>query len=507
MNSPSLRKLDLPSIDPNDPWKDDVLGRQHFGQTLSDMIEGISQPYVISLKGEWGSGKSVFLRRLEAELQGRAPRVPVILVDAWKYDYYEDPLYALISAVEQRLLADKSTDEAEFSAAKQAGEWMYEYAGKIIAPLAKIAGATADVFTAGTASKFADGAGELGQALFNANREKRNAHQSLCKALEDARDRLLRLDRDGVSRSTHGQKVVVIIDELDRCRPDYAIRLLERVKHFFDLRGYLFVIAIDGDNLQEAVRSLYGPTVDGERYLRKFFDLEMYLPAPDNMSFNRMLRQSFGMLDSADLPDAEWPSVLSNITQAPLLDGDDRRAQAQLEASAYFEHIANAFNLKLRDQAQAFSRMHAAVAALGKRPSFMPIAAAFIVCLRYIDYPSYEAWRTTGKVPGIEGMKADCAWAAVLSSYNPVVSHALRTYLALASQGSKQMIDQSMRIAFKENAAAQEVVRRLPKDTDIWPLLLKESHREIFSLTQTFFNEHLLHKAVPAIESPKSIDQ
>lgn len=500
MSSPSLKKLDLPSIDPKDPWKDDVLGRQHFGQTLSDMIEGISQPYVISLKGEWGSGKSVFLRRLEAELQGRAPRVPVIFVDAWKYDYYEDPLYALISAVEQRLLSDKSLDDSEFSAAKEAGKRMYGYAGKVIAPLAKIAGATADAFTAGAASKFAEGVGELGQALFNANQEKRDAHQSLCKALEETRDQLLRLDGDGVARSTHGQKVVVIIDELDRCRPDYAIRLLERVKHFFDLRGYLFVIAIDGENLQEAVRSLYGPTVDGERYLRKFFDLEMYLPAPDNMSFNRLLRQSFGTLESADLPDAEWPNLLSNIYRTPLLVGNERRAQAQLEASAYFEHIANAFSLKLRDQAQAFSRLHAAVAALGARSTFIPVAAAFIACLRYIDYPSYEGWRTTGFVPGIEGIQATCAWANVISTHNHDVAHALRSYLALASQGSTDMIHQSMRIAFKDVAISQHIVRRLPQNMAEWPKALEESYQEMFSLTQTFGTRDLPPETTRKVE-------
>lgn len=485
MSSPSLKKLDLPSIDPKDPWKDDVLGRQHFGQTLSDMIEGISQPYVISLKGEWGSGKSVFLRRLEAELQGRAPRVPVIFVDAWKYDYYEDPLYALISAVEQRLLSDRNLDDADISAAKDAGKWMFGYAGKVIAPLAKIVGATADAFTAGAASNFAEGIGELGQALFDANQEKRDAHQRLCKELEDARDRLLRLNGDGVARSTHGQKVVVIIDELDRCRPDYAIRLLERVKHFFDLRGYLFVIAIDGENLQEAVRSLYGSTVDGERYLRKFFDLEMYLPAPDNMSFNRLLRQSFGTLESSAILDAQWPSVLAQIPGMPLLAGHELRSQSQMEASAYFEHIANAFNLKLRDQAQAFSRMHAAVAALGLRNSFMPIAAAFIVCLRYIDHPSYERWRTTGTVPGIEGIMATCAWAGVVQKYNPTVAHVLRSYLALAHQGSKEKIDQSINVAFKDDRLAEDVLRRLPSSMFHWPRVLKQSHREIFSLTQS----------------------
>lgn len=482
MTSITLKKLSSPSIDPVDPWSGDILDRRRFGQVLSEMIEGISQPYVISLKGDWGSGKSVFLKRLEADLEGRAPRVPVIFVDAWKYDYYEDPLYSLVSAIELRLLQEQANRGNDRASAIEVGKRMFGYAGKVIAPLAKIAGATVDAVTHGAASAFAEGVGELGQALFDANQEKRNAHQKLSSELEDARDHLLGLDRDGVDRSTQGAKVVVIIDELDRCRPDYAIRLLERVKHFFDLRGYLFVIAVDGANLQDAVRTLYGPTVDGERYLRKFFDLELYLPDPDVMSFNKFLRHSFGVMEMCKIDDKSWPSVLKSIPDRPYSAGGFDRSDALLEASAYFEHIAFAFELKLRDQAQAYSRLYAAVAALGNRPSFMPIAAAFIVCLRYFDHESYERWRTTGATPGVEGLDAQCTWANVVSKHSPVVAHVLRSYLAIAAQNSAQMIDQTIRLGFKDKEFAPELERRLPNDGQKWPKLFAESHRDVFLL-------------------------
>ena len=65
--------------------------------------------------------------------------------------------------------------------------------------------------------------------------------------------------------------IVVIIDELDRCKPDYAIKTLEVLKHFFDVSGFVFVLAIDDEQLKNSVQTLFG-AIDYEGYKRKFIN-------------------------------------------------------------------------------------------------------------------------------------------------------------------------------------------------------------------------------------------
>ena len=74
----------------------------------------------------------------------------------------------------------------------------------------------------------------------------------------------------------NGKPLVVFIDELDRCRPDFAVNFLERVKHVFDVPSLVFVMAVNRKELASVVKSFYG-CGDGEKYLEKFFDLVFHL--------------------------------------------------------------------------------------------------------------------------------------------------------------------------------------------------------------------------------------
>ena len=85
-------------------------------------------------------------------------------------------------------------------------------------------------------------------------------------------------------RETTGHPLVFIIDELDRCRPTFAIELLERVKHIFDVPNIVFVFGINRSELTKSLRSVYGELDAGE-YLRGFFDMEFVLPDADPGQF------------------------------------------------------------------------------------------------------------------------------------------------------------------------------------------------------------------------------
>ena len=81
----------------------------------------------------------------------------------------------------------------------------------------------------------------------------------------------------------------ILIDELDRCRPNYAIELLENIKHIFDIPGIVFIVATDSKQLSHSINAVYGSKFASEKYLKRFFfSLGRY--APSHNSSNLFLR-------------------------------------------------------------------------------------------------------------------------------------------------------------------------------------------------------------------------
>jgi len=86
--------------------------------------------------------------------------------------------------------------------------------------------------------------------------------------------------------------LIFIIDELDRCRPDYSVQVLEQIKHFFSVPGIVFVLAIDKEQLCNAIRGYYGTDlIDADEYLKRFVDLEYTLPQPDIKTYCTFLSE------------------------------------------------------------------------------------------------------------------------------------------------------------------------------------------------------------------------
>lgn len=479
-----LAKLGEPSINPKDPWADDVLDRRQFGQTLVSMISSVAQPFVISVKGEWGSGKSVFLRRLRHDLEGASTRIPVVHVDAWKSDHYEDPIYALISAVDARLDAHRADSASKLDNATRISRELFESAAKVVAPLMKVAGAAIDMTTGGAASHLIGGLGDLGEALLAANDEKTDAQARFTKALTEARDELLGRETEPVPRPLAEKKIVIVIDELDRCRPDYAIKLLERVKHFFEIPGIVFVIAVDGKNLHHAVNTLYGPAVESEVYLRKFFDIEMYLPRPSMKSFNALLRQSFAVGVGTEFEGGNWKHICQNFFSANVNVAPSGNV-AMVEASAYFEVFAEAYDLRLRDQAQAFARLNACVLAAGNDRSFLPFAAAFLVCLRYHRHDLYEDWRTSTLGSGAFQRIREASLHQRVLDLRPEVGEVVKIYLdACHAHTVKQLGDLMNKRSGQDAIAYHIIFSRLTNDYQKLMVILKRSYETVFAVSR-----------------------
>ncbi len=121
------------------------------------------------------------------------------------------------------------------------------------------------------------------KAFLEAYLEQRSTKEKLKK-------RLAEMSAKVVAETKH--PMVFIIDELDRCRPTFAIELLERVKHIFDVPNLVFVFGLNRDELSKSLQSVYGE-IDSDVYLRRFFDMEFTLPEVDTKSFAGHLIEKF----------------------------------------------------------------------------------------------------------------------------------------------------------------------------------------------------------------------
>ncbi|TCK27998.1 KAP-like P-loop domain-containing protein [Ancylobacter aquaticus] len=269
-------RLYPPQIEPNlyeEGFGDtDQLGRRASGERLSELLERIEDPVVIALDGPWGSGKSYFLKRWvgahTAENKGVGTTV---YFDAFANDYLDDPLIGLTSTIGERLPSE--TDKSKWDSAKRV-------ALKFARPSARIGAA---MITSG----LSEIAGPLlEKAIATSGQEIDKAADAFWRQ-EDGRKAAMKKFRDILSQLTHApsesnesydRPLIIVIDELDRCRPDYALSVLEVIKHFFSVPRVHFVLGVNLNALANIVQVRYGAGINSIEYLNRFISISMNLP-------------------------------------------------------------------------------------------------------------------------------------------------------------------------------------------------------------------------------------
>ena len=268
-------------IIPNDgtePFVNCKLNRKQYAEVLTDIVSLYSDGFVLAVNNKWGTGKTTFIKMWEQHLKNKDYKI--LYFNAWENDFQSDVLVALLAELE--VLADTSA-EAGFK--------------KVLSkatPLLKKAGLG---LVKGLAKKF--GADEMMQAIIDGTAEATidgledeiKSYTNRKKGIEEFRESL----KAYVETLSNEKPVVFIIDELDRCRPNYAVEVLEQIKHLFSVEGIVFVLAIDKEQLGHAVRGVYGSDkIDADEYLRRFIDLEYSIPEPNIKEYTNYLFNYFG---------------------------------------------------------------------------------------------------------------------------------------------------------------------------------------------------------------------
>lgn len=251
-------------------YKRDTLGRNRDIKAFVDILNSLSNCTSIALDGKWGSGKTFFVKQTKLFLDAHnnfystlskddksiftssdtdednyKPQVSVYY-DAWENDNDQDPILSLVYSIISDIDDGYKLDEND------------GIIKKTFAVLETISGRNINSTL---------------DTLKNKNLlDEIRKSKDIEKKIKEFLDEILQ---------ERGDRLVIFIDELDRCKPSYAVRLLERIKHYFTSERFTFVFSINTNELQHTIRKHYGNDFDAIRYLDRFFDLKVAVPEVD----------------------------------------------------------------------------------------------------------------------------------------------------------------------------------------------------------------------------------
>lgn len=304
----------------------DVLDRQWFVDRLCMIVDAAAvkrHSLCFAVNGGWGVGKSFVLSMFEQQASqfrqpdSQLPRYLILRYNCWEYDYYAEPLVAIVAAMLEEV--ERKVDDAQS-----------EKRSRLIATLKAIGmrllKGAAQAATNATGIPFDD---IMDIAVKGADADKKQEKQSHAFDDQYRFKKILKEFRALIAALAQEQTVIFLVDELDRCMPEYTIRVLERIHHLFDgIENVQVIFSIDKAQLNHVVRQIYGGATDADKYLRKFITFELRLePGTVRERFDERFRsyaERFALV--WDETDGEETATFRSM----ILEGLDMRTRVAL---------------------------------------------------------------------------------------------------------------------------------------------------------------------------------
>ena len=279
-----MKKAVLLSTEENllQTMNEDLLDRNKDLKNFCRLLQHQQGMSSIAIDGRWGSGKTFFVKQcalllsstnslsyLNKEMKEKVydsindkdfienladNKFLAVYYDAWKNDTEEDPVLSLIYEIIQQLNLKGGLIDLD--------------------NMSSILTSALSVVTGRDVTNFFNNIEDV-NLLKNIQEEKKMddiLQEFFVEALDEKCDRL-----------------VIFVDELDRCRPSYAIKVLERIEHYFVNDRITFVFSMNIEQLQHTIKAFYGNDFDACRYLDRFFDIRLSLPTTiSNRFFNSL---------------------------------------------------------------------------------------------------------------------------------------------------------------------------------------------------------------------------
>ena len=276
--------LENPTFDTQDEFNRKPIAENIIRLLTSDID---LSPMVID--GGWGTGKTEFCQKLIRIMQQQHPDYQPVYIDAFRSDHSGEPLLALLAEIIKTCTPPKDSDEKLIEEHKDRIRRITKAAGFLMKTVAKAA--VGHVLKQNT-----DDLAEELQQIMNDDQEA----DSLAETVTDAAatiashtidatveallkeqieaEKNLKTLKACLKEFAEAKPIILFIDELDRCRPDYAVDMLEVIKHVFDVENVKVVLVTNTKQLRAAINHRYGVEVDAQKYLDKFLKYSFALP-------------------------------------------------------------------------------------------------------------------------------------------------------------------------------------------------------------------------------------
>jgi hypothetical protein len=358
-------KLKAPDIEipPADPFKNDLLGRRESANALTELICTTQEPLVLSINASWGEGKTTFLKMWRQMLENK--EVKTLYFNAWENDFSDEAFVSLIGELEFGIegLSLKSPDESKEQLLK-AKKFASSLIRRGIPTAVKLA--TAGLVNLDELSEVA--IAEYGEKLAE---EQVRHYEDSKKSVKGFKQALSDL-ATAISDAEKPLPLVILIDELDRCRPLYAVQILEAVKHFFSVPNVVFVLALDRKQLGYSICSMYGAGMDVSGYLRRFIDIDYNLPHPKKGAFSKAQFARFGVIDL----------LKKRTTRDSPYEFDN--------LDTIFSELFEILGCSLREQERSFALLSMAIRTTPTNYPIHPILLGALIILKIKNHELYK---------------------------------------------------------------------------------------------------------------------
>lgn len=360
-----INELEIPK---DDPFANDKLTRKIVAEPMTQLISNLSIPFVLGIDSSWGSGKTTFIKMWRQFLLNK--NIPSIYYNAWENDFSSSALISLLGEFDKGLSELKLSKsrrkriDEKLNKAKDVGVDLLKRGIPIAIKV--LSSSIIDV------NKAAETAiSELGE---NYSKDLIEKYEKSKESIAEFRKMLTNFVQEMTkATSTYSDKpLVVFIDELDRCRPDFALEVLEKSKHLFNIQGIIFIYSFDKKQLGFSIKSLYGHEMDVDGYLRRFFDLVYKLPSPNIENYVSYLFSSYDLVsffNTRDVDRYEYDNIQKTIT-----------------------HLFKIFNFSLRTQEQIFTQLVFALLSTPPRNYIYPFALGTLICLKSVNEDLYTRY-------------------------------------------------------------------------------------------------------------------
>lgn len=358
------------SVKTDDIFANDKLGRKQSVENLSLLLKNVSSPIVFSVNAPWGAGKTSFLNMLNASLLQAGRKT--VYFSAWETDFASDPLLAFLGEMNLALSPLINGDEKKVKAwgkVKKAGVHILKRSIPVGVKLATAGIIDTDKIIEDEASKLAE---TFSKDVIDSYTKSK---ESIVEFKDNVK-KVLSAEKGGV------ESLYVFVDELDRCRPTYAIELLERIKHLLDVEGLVFVLALDKVQLAHSVKAVYGADFDASGYLKRFIDIEFSLPEAPIGLFVDYLYEHFGFVEYFQIRE-----------KSPATNADGLALKDSLKLFAYNS------NMSLRSIEQLFSKVNLILLMVKPNKFLYPDILIFLLVAKEVcgdDFSRFASGSTDG---------------------------------------------------------------------------------------------------------------